>query len=133
MKRKEARETMASVFYQMDIRSGFPDEKLDVFIDRGKMGNQYEYCVKLFGLYRTNLKDADALISKYSRRWNINRMAKMDLAILRLAVFEIMEFEDIPDAVSANEAVELAKKYGTDNAPKFINAILGSILRSEKK
>lgn len=124
---------MASVFYQMDIRSGFPDEKLDVFIDRGKMGNQYEYCAKLFELYRTKLNDADALISKYSRRWNINRMAKMDLAILRLAVFEIMEFEDIPDAVSANEAVELAKKYGTDNAPKFINAILGSILRSEKK
>jgi N utilization substance protein B len=60
-------------------------------------------------------------------------MSKVDLSILRLAAAEIFHMEDIPDSVSANEAVELAKIYGGDDSPKFVNGILGKIIRGKEK
>ncbi|HZK88390.1 MAG TPA: transcription antitermination factor NusB, partial [Anaerovoracaceae bacterium] len=69
----------------------------------------------------------DSTIDKYSTNWNISRMAKVDLAITRLAVAEIMILEDVPDSVAINEAVYIAKKYSTEESSKFINGILGKI------
>ncbi|CEP81692.1 transcription antitermination factor NusB [Paraclostridium sordellii] len=75
-----------------------------------------------------NKSTIDELISKYAKNWTINRMAKVDLAILRLAVCEILYIPNIPTKVSINEAIELAKLYCDDKSPKFINGILGSVV-----
>ena len=75
-----------------------------------------------------NKSTIDELISKYAKNWTINRMAKVDLAILRLAVCEILYVPNIPTKVSINEAIELAKLYCDDKSPKFINGILGSVV-----
>lgn len=69
----------------------------------------------------------DEYIVKYSKDWSIERMSKIDLAILRVAIYEILYKDDIPSSVSINEAVELAKKYSHEDASSFINGILGSV------
>ncbi len=74
-----------------------------------------------------NLEEIDSIISSVSRGWSIERMAKVDLAILRLAVYELKFGKATPKKVVINEAVELAKKYSSDNAPSFINGVLGKI------
>ncbi len=72
--------------------------------------------------------ELDEAIGKVSERWKVNRMSKVDLTILRLAAYEMRYEEDIPVAVSINEAVELAKKYGTDDSSSFVNAILAKLV-----
>ena len=72
--------------------------------------------------------EIDAMINKYAKNWSVNRMAKVDLAILRLAICEILFVEEIPNKVSINEAIEMAKLYCDDKTPKFINGILGSVV-----
>ena len=69
----------------------------------------------------------DELIDKCSVSWTVSRLSKVDLAILRLCINEIMFFEDIPEKVSINEAIELAKEFSSDEAPTFINGVLGKI------
>ena len=75
-----------------------------------------------------NVTDIDDKISSSLKNWTIDRISKVNLSILRLAVCEIMYIEDIPFQVSINEAVELAKKYSDDDAPSFVNGVLASII-----
>ena len=70
------------------------------------------------------LDELDAAVNEVSTGWKTSRMGKVDLSIIRLALYEIKYEEDIPLKVSINEAVELAKKYGTDDSPSFVNGIL---------
>jgi N utilization substance protein B len=71
-----------------------------------------------------NLEEIDAKIADKSKNWAISRMAKVDLNILRMAFFELMFRDDIPRKVTINEAIEVAKKYGTEDSPAFINGML---------
>lgn len=77
-----------------------------------------------------HLKEIDAEIMKYSEDWKLERMANTDRNILRLAVYEIIHLDDIPPGVTVNEAVELAKKYGDEESGKFVNGILGNLVRN---
>ena len=75
-------------------------------------------------------QEIDEHISNNARGWKINRIAKVPLAIIRLALAETLYFEDVPAGVSINEAVELAKKYATPEDASFINGLLGTVARS---
>lgn len=77
-----------------------------------------------------NMASIDALIEENSKDWSINRLPKVSLAILRLAIGEMLYVEDVPAGVSVNEAVELTKKYGTEKDAAFINGILGTIAKA---
>lgn len=77
-------------------------------------------------------EELDDIIDTYAEKWNTSRMGRVELAILRLAVFEMIHDDDIPVSVAINEAVELAKKYGPDDSPSFINGILANIVREMK-
>ena len=70
----------------------------------------------------------NSLINSNAKNWSVDRIAKVDLAILKLAIAEIIAIDDIPQKVSVNEAIELAKIYCDDKSPKFINGILGSVI-----
>ena len=74
------------------------------------------------------LEEIDAKINEVSEGWKTGRMGKVDLALIRLAVYEMLYDEDVPAKVAINEAVELAKQYGTDNSPAFINGILAKLV-----
>ena len=80
-----------------------------------------------------HLSELDEKISGKAKGWKLERLGKADLAILRLAVFEILYNEKVPNAVAINEAVELAKKYGGDKSGKFINGVLGAIERETQE
>ena len=79
----------------------------------------------------SKLHQIDALIDERLKNWDFNRIAKIDLALLRLAVYEIRYASDITAATAINEAVELAKVYGTDDSPAFINGVLGQVARAD--
>ncbi|NLN49405.1 MAG: transcription antitermination factor NusB [Clostridiales bacterium] len=80
-----------------------------------------------------NLDRINEVIEENLKSWNIKRIAKTDLAILQLAVYEILYREDIPDSVVINEAVDLGKEHGTDDSGSFINGVLGRIVREYKQ
>ena len=75
------------------------------------------------------LHDVDRYIAAFAQDWAIDRLARVDLAILRLAAYELLRMEDIPAAVTINEAVELARKYSTEQSGAFINGVLGNLNR----
>ncbi len=79
------------------------------------------------------LDEIDALINEKSTGWNVSRLGKVELAILRLAVYEIVYDEKIPGSVAINEAVELAKKYAAEESPAFINGVLAKFVPKEDK
>ncbi|MCH3955578.1 MAG: transcription antitermination factor NusB [Eubacterium sp.] len=127
MSRKQAREWMMQVYYQMDVLKDFDPDHEDSILTQKKMDEQEEYCRRLYRLLIKHKSQLDHYIDSFSIGWKIERMAKTDLAILRLATAEILYMKDIPVAVSINEAVDLAKKYGTEESPRFINAILAKV------
>ena len=92
-----------------------------------------EYTRKVVEGVEENLEEIDALIEKNLKGWKKNRISKISLTILRIAVFEILYMNNIPTSVSINEAVELAKNYATASDGSFVNGVLGSIAKSLKK
>ena len=87
--------------------------------------NKYEAAVRL-------VPEIDVLLNENTKGWKTSRMNKVDLTILRLAVYEMKWDEDIPEGVAINEAVELAKKFGGDDSPSFVNGVLGRLASQEK-
>jgi N utilization substance protein B len=80
----------------------------------------------------THLDKLDDVISEHSKRWKMYRMPRIDRSILRLGAYELLFVQDVPVSVVINEAIELAKKYGEQNTPKFINGILDSIAKKNR-
>lgn len=86
-----------------------------------------EYIVNKFKNIVEKLEEIDTAIGEASKGWKVSRMAKVDLALIRLAVYEMKYEEDVPVKVAINEAVELAKQYGTDDSPAFVNGVLAKL------
>lgn len=80
-----------------------------------------------------NIENIDDIIKKNLKSWTMDRIAKVDLTILRMAIYELLYIEDIPNSVTINEAVELGKLFGTDDSGSFINGVLGRIVREKSK
>ena len=127
MNRKEAREFVMQVVFHMEVHKDFAPQALIKFPMYEKMANQKEYVDAVVAKICENIESIDETLNANSKGWPVTRMPKTDLAIARLATCEILYMEDIPKAVAINEAVELAKSYGTDNSAKFINAVLKNI------
>lgn len=132
MTRVEAREILMQAVFQMDAQEDQSTELLELFIKDKKPGvKQGEYIKTSFQNIKDNLTEIDGIINEFSTNWKTNRMPKADLAILRVAVYELNHNEDIPNAVIINEAVNLAKKFSGADSKKFINGILGNIERNK--
>jgi len=120
------------LLFQMEVQNDYSQEIKEKFVQENmKDSNQLEYFNRLFAAAVENLPAIDAMLAACSDNWKISRMAKVDLAILRLSAAEILYLPDVPDSASINEAVDLAKKYGGDDSGKFINGILGKVVRSK--
>jgi N utilization substance protein B len=90
-----------------------------------------EYAVEIIKGTIQHLDEVDNLIDFHTVGWKKDRIAKVDLAILRLAIYEIVFTNEVPDSVAANEAIELAKKYSTDESGSFVNGVLGKVIRGK--
>lgn len=134
MSRREAREYALKILYMMEIR-GEDFSIIDKFWEYTNVKNNgiKNFANEIVKGVRENLKKIDAVISNVSLNWNINRMSYIDRNILRIGTYEILFREDIPPAVSINEAIEISKKYGDSDSPKFINGILHRIKEEREK
>lgn len=128
MKRREAREQAFVLIFERI----FNHDTTQQIIDAAGLADDIivdEFAEKIAMGVEENEEVLNAQIEKNIRGWKMNRLSKVSLALLRLAIYEIMFVEDIPVSVSINEAVDLAKKYGgVDDAP-FINGVLGSVVK----
>ncbi len=131
MGRRQAREGTMKLLYQMEINSDFSDEALTLFLDNFDFDqSESEYINHAIETIRERLTSIDEIIKKYLEGWEITRIAKIDLAILRIAIYEILYRKDIPVQVSINEAIESSKKYSNVDSFRFINGVLGGVVRS---
>ncbi len=134
MNRREAREEAFKLVFQITAQSDCYPEVVERFAEENAAlkktdRKQFKYIVAAANTVFEKVEEIDAVIAEnLTSEWKIERLSKVSLAILRLAVYEIKFVEDIPDTVSVNEAVELAKVYDTDDAPAFINGVLAGVL-----
>jgi N utilization substance protein B len=133
-KRTQARECALQILYQVDIRKDPVDKLfLDFWRENEAEAEVSDFANSLVIGALKNLKEIDETISTYASNWKLNRMAVIDRNVLRLATYELLFCPDIPQKVSINEAVDLAKKFGDMESGKFVNGILDKISKEEVK
>jgi N utilization substance protein B len=128
--RSKARKRAVDVLYEADLRG---DDRLSVLRDRIDTANPPvpEHTVRLVEGVAEHAVRIDQLIDAHASNWSIDRLPDVDRAILRMATFELLWADDVPDVVVIDEAVELAKALSTDDSPGYVNGVLGAILAAE--
>jgi transcription antitermination protein NusB len=126
--RSKARKRALDVLYEADVRGIDPLTTLADWVRRSDPPVQ-SYAVGLVEGVVTHRVRIDDLLTSYSQDWSLDRMPPVDRAVLRLALFELLWCEAIPDAVAIDEAVELAKSLSTEASPGFVNGLLSRVLR----
>jgi len=134
--RHKAREVALQILYEIDSVNHNPEEALSNILSRNEISEEVAKFSRLLVMgVLQNLEELDRNISDFAPAWPLEQLSLIDRNILRLAIFEILLDNKIPVKVAINEAVELAKTYGSDNSSRFINGVLGSVsnLVSNKK
>lgn len=106
-------------------------EQIELYLDKIEelSDTDRDYIVKKHAAIVEKVEEIDEILNTHTTGWKTTRMNKVDLTILRLAVYEIQWDEDVPAGVAINEAVEIAKKYSSEEGPSFVNGVLGKIAR----
>jgi N utilization substance protein B len=128
--RRELREHIFLMLFRRDFHEASEiKEQIELYISELEKPTmeEYAYLTSRLNSVMDKLDEIDHILSDASSGWKLNRMGKVDLTILRLAVYELRFDEDIPDKVAINEAVELAKKFGGDDSPSFVNGVLAKL------
>ena len=120
--RREARERALSLLYEADAKGSTPSAVVD---DQELPPDEFAAAIVL-GV-GDHLGESDALITRFAKGWTIERMPVIDRTLLRMAIFELAHRPDVPTAAIISEAVELAKRYSTDDSGRFVNGMLGRI------
>lgn len=129
MTRKQAREEAFILIFEKELNDDSLEDILSLAEEVRDIKSD-DYIKKVFfGVYE-NLEEIDSIISQNAVGWSINRITKTALAVLRLSIFEIKFYSEIPLSVSINEAVELTKKYATKEDASFVNGILSTVAKS---
>lgn len=132
MNRSEIREQAFKLIYSLEIQKKEPlEEQIELYIEANDITNKnaVEYIKDaIFGIEKNREEIVEKIENNLKSEWKIDRIAKVDIAILKLAIYEI-KYKEIPFKVVINEAVELAKKYGEDSSKNFVNGILASIVK----
>ncbi|MDD3303580.1 MAG: transcription antitermination factor NusB [Clostridia bacterium] len=132
MGRKKARDSAFKCIYQLEFQKNEVDKILEYcYVENENEEEEKEYIEPVLKGVIENLTTIDEIILSKLKSWTIQRISKIDLAILRLAIYEIKYMKDIPPKVSANEAVELAKTYGNNDSKSFVNGVLAKVIENE--
>lgn len=130
MSRREIREHL----FRMIFRKGFHEdnelnEQIQFYFEmlENTKEKDIEELTDKFNHIISKIDEIDGIIEEASSGWNLNRLGKVDLSLMRIATYEIKYDEDVPTAVAINEAVEIAKIYGEENSSSFINGVLAKI------
>lgn len=133
MKRHELRENLFKLIFVNEFHSGDEmEQQKEFFFDREELENAVkkdkDEILNKYSDILPKIKEIDSMINEVAKDWETDRMSKVDLSILRVAVYELKYDETVPVGVAINEAVELAKEYGQDESPAFINGILAKLV-----
>ena len=128
MKRRDARESAFQLIFEKSFQKESIQELLDQAIDWRALEVD-DYARRLVLLTEEHCEELDAGIESFLTRWKLSRLPRVTLTVLRLSFCELLYFPDIPVRVSINEAVELAKKYATEEDASYINGVLGTFVR----
>ena len=134
MNRRKSREIAMKLLFEMSINKENYEDVIENFKEHTDIDLQdidMSYITKVLAGIHENGKEIDKNIEKHLIKWKLPRLSKMNLAILRICTYEILFEEEIPDKVSVNEGIELAKKYGEDSSPAFINGILAKMIKKD--
>ena len=129
MSRSEAREQAFILVFEKSFNQS---DTLDNIIANAQAGRDFvvdKFSYALAQQAYDHLEQVDGVIEKYSTKWKLDRIVKVSLAILRMSISGMLDLEDIPVGVSINEAVELAKKYATEDDASFVNGVLGAVAK----
>ncbi len=134
MSRRDARKHIFNLVFQTEFNVDVDiKESFDTYIEEYEnlKKDETDFVSREYRGILANIESIDSYIDKFAVGWNVTRIPKTDLAIMRLGVYEIIFDNEIPDAVAVNEAVELAKEFSGDKAPAFVNAVLSKIVKSK--
>ena len=144
--RRTARELALHMIFELGFRDGpaeamlndyLTDKQAALWADECEMyrelpeGAQLDYIKRVVSGVDEHMAELDRYIETYANNWKFGRISRISAAIMRLSMYELMYCDDIPNASSINEAVELAKKYDSDEAASFVNGVLGAYARKE--
>ncbi|MBR6880068.1 MAG: transcription antitermination factor NusB [Clostridiales bacterium] len=131
MSRIETRESAVFFIYQTEFRTESLEDQIDIFsANTPSVDDDREYFTGLCLGVMGKREELDEKISGFLKKWTIKRIPKLDRAILEVAFYEILYIDEIPVSVSINEAVRLAKRYGTEDSSSYINGVLSSFEKS---
>ena len=129
--RRKAREYALQILFQYDLANGNIAEIMENFWKEKKSNSKIvSFCSQLVNGTIENINEIDRCISRHSLNWKLERMSTVDRNVLRIATYELLFSKETPPPVVINEAIEVAKKFGTEDSAKFINGILDAIRRS---
>lgn len=131
MDRTAKREMLFKLLYSLEIQKSIQEETIDLFIENNDITEKEDkkYIREMTqGVIKNNEDISSEISNNLKKDWSINRISKIDLALLKLAIYEI-KYKNIPYKVVINEVVELAKKYGEDQSSSFINGVLANIVK----
>lgn len=134
MSRRELREQIFKLLFRVEFNS--PEdmaEQEELFFEQedAAQGEDADYISDKFNKISGRITELDGLLNQKAEGWNTARMGKVDLTILRLAVYEIRYDDSVPTGVAINEAVELAKRYSGDDGPAFVNGVLAKLTETK--
>ena len=133
-KRRRSREIALQILYQLEVNPLDPDKARELFWRNFSPSEEVkEFSVRIVEGVHRHKGEIDTLIDKYSEHWRLDRMDRVDRNILRIGVFELMYCDDIPIKVALNEAIDLGKKFGSEESGAFINGILDRLSKDEGK
>lgn len=139
MKRRVAREIVVQSLYQMEMNLVESEEAISILLEEASEENETErvikdelklkeYVLELVNGTWNNKVAIDELLGHYLVGWQISRLSRVDRQVLRLATYEMVYQEDVPAKVVVNEAIDLAKHFGTEDSGKFVNGVLGKMI-----
>ncbi|MGO4269577.1 transcription antitermination factor NusB [Paenibacillus sp. TAF58] len=140
MKRRVAREIAVQSLYQIQMNEATPQEAVQIAIHEAEHDNETElnfsgdkidplYIIELVEGTYSNKVRIDELLEEYLKGWAMDRLSRIDREVLRLAVYEMLYRDDVPPKVVVNEAIDLAKHYGSEESGKFVNGVLGKMIK----
>ena len=129
--RRDAREQALQALYAVELNPASSREALRLFWAGARCGASVRtFAEELIAGVLENREAVDGRITEKSPNWSLNRMSRIDLCIIRLAVYELLFRPDIPKNVTINEAIEVAKKFGSEESPAFVNGIVDEVART---
>ena len=127
-KRRSSRELALKFLYQFELNEGDLDEQIKLFLERNPSQEDVESFMKeLVVSLIDKMEEIDEIIQKFSDHWVLDRMTVIDRNILRMGTYELLFSLSIPPKVVINEAIDIAKKYGNEDSPEFINGVLDKV------